>query len=179
MLYTRTGDAGTSGLFGTRARLPKDHSIYDALGTLDEFNALLGICRIAPFRNRTTACDERTLLYTVQEHLFVIQAELAGAHKTLPRNAVHVLEAHIARLEQGIKSPGGFIVPGTTERAAWYDYARTVARRAERSVIRAKQPVSRTSYAYLNRLSSLLYALARHAASCESAAEPSPSYLHT
>lgn len=178
MLYTRKGDTGSSGLFRTKERLPKDHPIYEALGTLDELGAFLGLCRA---RVRTLKCDhdpidaEQILLY-MQECLFVVQAEIAGGDRSLTSSNVTVLEQTIDRLEDLIEPPHSFVISGTTEASALYDYARTIARRAERAAIAAKRSAPATR-AYLNRLSSLLYVLARHAAYCETGEELQPSYL--
>ncbi len=167
MLYTRKGDSGTTGLFGTKERIPKESVLYEALGTLDELNALLGIC---------FAKSDRTELRTAQQCLFIAQAELAGAHKAITAEHLHELEVMIDELEVQIQRPRTFVVPGTTELSAWFDYARAVSRRAEREVLRAKllRNLSPHTCAYLNRLSSLLYALARHAGI--GAEEVSPSY---
>lgn len=173
MLYTRKGDNGTSGLFGSQERLPKDSPVYDALGTLDELNSLLGVCRA-----RTAHDDTATVLYEVQQKLFTIQAELAGAGHAATQADVESLEATIARLEESIPKPQGFVVAGSTEPEALLDYARAVSRRAERTVVAAAatRAVSAETRRYLNRLSSLLYALARRAAAREGAAESSPTY---
>lgn len=178
MLYTRKGDKGMSGFFGTKERLLKDHPVYDALGTLDELNSLLGICRVyaAGFTGEICLQDE---IRSVQEALFVIQAELAGSDKCIEIIRVHFLERIIDTIEAHSGNPHAFVIPGATALSAFLDYARTVARRAERSVIKANtnQNVSENSLVYLNRLSSFLYALARYAASEEGGEEISPSYL--
>lgn len=172
MLYTRKGDDGSSGLFGTARRLPKDSPVYEALGALDELNSLLGLCR---------ACSPQavaTTLLEVQERLFVVQAELAGAPHSLSQSDVGAVERTIARLEALIKKPRGFVVAGSTGAEAWLDFARALARRAERAVVAAapQHPVSPATRHYLNRLSSLLYALARGAAAQAGVEEPSPVY---
>ena len=169
MFYTRKGDSGTTGLFGTNERLPKESPVYEALGTLDELNALLGIC---------FATSRKRELRIMQQHLFIIQAELAGAHKCITAEHVRELEAIIDELEAQMQRPRAFIVPGNTELSAWFDYARAVSRRAERTVLCARllRNLSPHTYAYLNRLSSLLYALARVAGAEAKTPEVSPSY---
>ena len=175
MLYTRRGDTGTSGLYGTNDRLPKHAAIYDALGTLDELNALLGLVYAEA---NHAASPIATSIRAVQETLFIIQAELAGAKQHLSTSAVTDLETQIAVLETEIEPLRSFIIPGATILTAWCDYARTVTRRAERMVSRLQtdQPVSAPILAYLNRLSSLLYALARYCAAHAQTAESTPSY---
>lgn len=179
MLYTRKGDAGTSGLFGTKERFPKNSPIYDALGTLDELNSLLGLCYAhAALIESTKPFSVSVLVRTVQQHLFIIQAELAGTEKRITQQQVEQMEEMIARLESLITNPHSFVIPGATELSALFDYARAVSRRAERSVVAAgaMRQVSPPTSAYLNRLSSLLYALARYAAAQAGAKEASPAY---
>ncbi len=182
MLYTRKGDKGTSGLFGTKERIPKDSPVYDALGTLDELNSLLGVCQATthncakvPAAIRAEVLPE---LFTVQECLFIIQAELAGAGKTISQQQVDDLEITIDSIERMIPAPHGFVIPGTTSVSSWCDYARAVSRRAERAVIKVQgiRKLSAPTLAYLNRLSSLLYSLARYSATLECGIESKPSY---
>lgn len=177
MLYTRRGDDGTSGLLCGRERFSKCDAVYEALGTLDELNSLLGVCRALAPRKKKDICIAREIR-AVQECLFIIQAELAGALKSLLPVQVKRLERVIGRIEASIHVPHAFVVPGTTKMSALLDYARAISRKAERSVLLASktQSVSENTRAYLNRLSSLLYALARYAAETEGKKEPSPSY---
>lgn len=176
MLYTRKGDSGASGLFGTKERFPKDSLIFEALGTLDELNSLLGVCRAYALREKGGAMTEE--IRNVQECLFIIQAELAGADKCITQTQVDELEKAVDRYEAQITNPHAFIVPGATEFSALLDYARAVSRRAERTVIGAQafRKVSASTGAYLNRLSSLLYALARYTAMKAEAKELPPTY---
>ncbi len=179
MLYTRKGDGGTSGLFGTKERLPKDSSIYNALGTLDELNSLLGVCRAkAAELQGEDELDIAKEVLRVQECLFIAQAELAGAQKNITQAHVDALETVIAVVEGLIENPHAFVIPGTTELSGFLDYARAVSRRAERAVVseRETRPASPTTNAYLNRLSSFLYVLARYTAGRAGKTEPSPSY---
>ncbi len=126
MLYTRRGDNGTSGLFGTSQRFTKCSAIYDALGTLDELNSLIGLCR-ASCRNikedmpAGIFAEVLPELQKVQERLFIIQAELAGASKSITQHEVNELESIIGYIEQIIQKNHGFVVPGATSVAAWCD----------------------------------------------------------
>ena len=169
MLYTRKGDRGTSGLFGTKERFPKESPVYDALGTLDELNALLGVC---------FALSKRKEVGAVQQHLFIIQAELAGAKKSIIEEQVTQLEHMTDTLEAMVPHQGSFVVSGSTKMSALFDYARAVSRRAEREVIKARyiSTCSPATYAYLNRLSSLLFALARHESAKAGIVEQTPRY---
>jgi len=177
MLYTRKGDGGTSGLFGTKERLPKNSPVYDALGTLDELNSLLGMCRAQVRRCADEEIDIPEEVTKVQESLFIIQAELAGAPKRTSNEGVAALERSIGIIEGLIENPHAFVIPGATELSALFDYTRAVCRRAERSVVAAgAAAVSAETRAYLNRLSSLLYAFARYAAMRRGVKESSPAY---
>lgn len=178
-LYTRKGDGGTSGLFGTTERFPKDSPIYEALGAVDELNSLLGVCYAVAERRHPADTDSiRSAVRAAQEKLFIIQAELAGAEKKILPQDVRELEDTIARLESAGINPHSFIIPGATELSAFFDYARATSRRTERAVIAARsvRPLSADAYAYLNRVSSLLYALARFSAKMEERKELTPSY---
>ncbi|MEK7558211.1 MAG: cob(I)yrinic acid a,c-diamide adenosyltransferase [Patescibacteria group bacterium] len=177
MLYTRKGDNGTSGLLGTKERFPKESPVYDALGTLDELNSLLGICRAYSSREKEEI-DMAKEIRNVQECLFIIQAELAGASKSILEAHIEELEGTIGKIEKLIENPHAFVIPGTTKLSALFDYARSVSRRTERRVLEAHtiRQVSSSTRVYLNRLSSLLYVLARYAATVAGAKELSPSY---
>lgn len=179
MLYTRKGDGGESGLFGTPERFAKDSPVYDALGTLDELNSLLGVCYAIARKEIPAPYDIPVLLRTVQQHLFVAQAELAGAQKSLSQEQIDWMEGTIELLERQIDRPHAFIIPGATKMSGLFDYARALARRAERRAVHARsaRELSATTYAYLNRLSSLLYALARYAARLAGVEESSPAYI--
>lgn len=179
MLYTRKGDGGTSGLFGTKERYSKDSPVYEALGGLDELNSLLGMCRAQAIGMKNEGeLDISKEIVRVQENLFIAQAELAGAPKNITQTHVDELETVIGVFEGLIENPHSFVIPGGSEQSALFDYARAVSRRAERAVVvaRAQRPISPTTGAYLNRLSSLLYALARYTAKREGAGELSPTY---
>ena len=168
-LYTRRGDDGTSLLYGTTVRIPKDDAVIEALGAVDELNSLLGVCRTV------LPADARALIAHVQNRLFTLQAEIAGAHPTITSSHVSEIETDIADIEAVITVPHSFVIPGAMFESAMLDYARTVARRAERSLVRSKVGKAQ-GIAYLNRLSSLLYVLARHAAENSHAPEARPSY---
>lgn len=177
MLYTRRGDDGTSGLLCGRERFSKCDAVYEALGALDELNSLLGICRTFAPRKKRSICIAYEIK-AVQECLFIIQAELAGALKSILPVHIKRMERVISRIEVSIHIPHAFVIPGATKMSALLDYARAVSRKTERSVLLASktQSVSENTRAYLNRLSSLLYALARYAAETEGKKELSPQY---
>ncbi len=178
MLFTRKGDDGTSGLFGTTERFSKDSAIYEAIGTLDELNSLLGVCLTYVRSLSQTPVATAEALRTAQERLFIIQAELAGANKTIVQPHVEQLESIVVAIEECVGNPHSFIIAGATRTSALLDYARAVSRRAERrtTAVQNTYPLSPQTKQYLNRLSSLLYALARYTAYQESVQEISPSY---
>lgn len=173
MLYTRKGDNGTSGLFGTKERVSKDHPLFEALGSLDELNSLTGLCKAYVHERNKETADE---LEQVQEVLFIAQAQLAGSTMRVTNTHVNALEAVIDAIEMTIEKPTSFVVPGATILSALFDFARTVTRRTERAVVRAHLEDSTDLHAFLNRLSSLFYALARHDAQISGKAEKSPTY---
>mgnify|MGYP001560938943 FL=1 len=178
MLYTRKGDDGTSGLFNTKERFPKNSPIYEALGALDELNSLLGVCR-AYSGSKSGEVNVALEVKNVQECLFIVQAELAGASKSMLPTHTEKLELTIGKIETLIENRHTFVIPGSTKLSALFDYVRAVSRRTERAVldVRAIRNISIPTRTYLNRLSSFLYALARYAAVVENAEESSPSYL--
>lgn len=176
MLYTRAGDKGTTTTFRDKdKRVSKSSYLIEALGTVDELNSWIGLCR---------ACLEdeqsKNILEKVQQNLFIIQAEIAGADKKIESEQVGELEAIINDIEQKIGSTTTFVVPGSTVLSARLDIARTVSRRVERTVIRAidkkELALSDATKSYLNRLSSLLYAMERLINKQNQTKEKNPKY---
>lgn len=168
-IYTRTGDAGETGLFAG-GRVPKDHPRVTACGDVDELNAALGVAiTLDP------AGAEGDLLAAIQRDLFAIGSELAtpdpakvppGASRPFVGDArIVALERAIDAREEGLAPLREFILPGGTPGAAAFHLARTVCRRAERAVVRLSREsaVSPDVLRYLNRLSDLLFVLARAA----------------
>ena len=166
-IYTKTGDKGETGLFGG-GRVPKDDPRVEAYGDVDELNAVIGMARAVELMSRI---DE--VLVPVQRDLFAIGALLATPDRE--KMAQHLQKARIdehriAELEQAIDDAESeleplraFILPGGTPKAAALHVARTVCRRAERNVVRLQHAVELPELAviYLNRLSDLLFTLAR------------------
>lgn len=164
-IYTKTGDRGETSLLGG-ARVPKDDPRVGAYGDVDEAIAALGVVRAEAGRVLGQ------LLLGIQKDLFAIGAQLADpSHSVAAKRAKAAVEAaHVRRLERAIdaaeaKLPAlrSFVLPGGTPAAAQLHHARTVCRRAERSVVRlARQAdVDPRILVYLNRLSDLLFVLAR------------------
>ena len=164
-IYTKTGDAGETGLFGG-ARVPKTDLRVEAYGTIDEANAAIGIARAAGV---STSAD--ALLQTIQDELFTVGAELAcapGKESKLRLDlvddaATERQERAMDELEAALPPLKTFVLPGGGSGAAGLHLARTIARRAERAVLRAnaESPLRPEILRYLNRLSDLLFVMAR------------------
>ena len=164
-IYTKTGDDGITGLLGNR-RVPKDDIRIEAYGTVDELNAVLGLARA---HGLDPASDKRVA--QIQDELFAVGSALADPdpmgryHNAIRPEHASRLEAIIDALESELKPLSSFILPGGCLGAAEFHLARTVCRRAERLVVRlARQPGGEVSGAliiYLNRLSDLLFVMAR------------------
>jgi len=174
MLYTRKGDAGTTKVIGSKERFSKGSLLTHAIGTLDEANSFLGLCRAK------AGPEIAPMVLDAQENLFIIQAELAGAGKTIVGEKIKKMEEAIDGIELALPPIKSFLIPGETELGALFDIARTVVRRAERQMLKAKEAkqadFSQETLAYINRLSSLCYALARLANQKNGIKEKSPTY---
>lgn len=157
-IYTRTGDAGTTGL-GDGSRTDKDALRVSAMGDVDEVNSIIGLLLCEPLNE-----DVAGLLTEIQHDLFDLGGELcipgsallAVDRPEVLEQAIDAYNAHLAPLKE-------FILPGGTRAAALTHMARTVCRRAERSLVslHRNEPVSDAARSYLNRLSDLLFVLAR------------------
>jgi len=182
MLYTRKGDKGDTGTFGCNQRMSKSSTVAEALGTLDECNSFLGVCKMN-VKTKDMMIGNRgyeTILDWVQQNLFIVQAEVAGAPKTIEEKKVKEVEEIIALIEKELPPIKTFFVSGGTLLAAQLDFARTLARRAERRVVGVADEGSVTvgehTKAFLNRLSSLLYAMARLSNHKSGITEQAPRY---
>ena len=184
MLYTRKGDNGTTKTFGCDQRMSKSSAIAEALGSLDEINSFLGLLKVksdvASFSLSEKKISAKETVDRIQQDLFIIQAELAGAGKTISEEKVKWLEAIVDGIEQTLPPIKTFFVSGGTELAALSDISRTIARRAERRVVavaeEGKTVIGKDTLAYLNRLSSVLYAFARAFNYVSGIVEESPRY---
>lgn len=166
-IYTRTGDAGETGLFGG-GRVPKDHSRVQAYGDVDELNSCLGVVRSTP-----PAPFFDDLLETLQRDLFALGGQLATPDPEKVRKALEKAELTPARIttferimdeaDRELPPLTAFVLPAGTTKAAALHLARTVCRRAERNVVRLahEAEVPGLFVTYLNRLSDLLFTLAR------------------
>lgn len=165
-IYTKTGDAGDTGLFGG-GRVAKSHPRVEAYGAVDELNAVLGWTRTAlrdgPIRDGLTAVQAD--LFAIGAHLAtdVPEGRRAPGLPPLPDDRIPELEDWIDRAEAGLPELRSFILPGGSPGGAALHVARTVCRRAERRVVElaGSADVEPSIVIYLNRLSDLLFTLAR------------------
>ena len=157
-IATRTGDDGTTGL-GDGTRVPKHHLRVMAMGDVDELNSTLGVLLAEPLPDSV-----RTLLVVIQHELFNLGGELSIPGFTLLKDeAVAALDAALALHNAALPRLVEFILPAGTRSAALAHVSRSVARRAERAVVllAAQEAVNDAPRQYLNRLSDLLFVLAR------------------
>ena len=183
MLYTRKGDNGTTKTFGCDQRISKSSAIAEALGSLDEMNSFLGVCKVKAKDKKFVIQGNKKgdeTIHEIQKNLFIVQAELAGASMSIDEFKVKELEEIVDSIEKELPPIKTFFISGGTELAAIFDFARTISRRGERRVVavseESKTPVSKFTLAYLNRLSSVLYAFARLANHQAGIKEESPNY---
>ena len=184
MLYTRAGDTGTTKTYGCDQKISKSSAIAEALGSLDEINSFLGLVKVEAhtvmWNVPGTAYTLETFIHAIQESLFIVQAEVGGFPKIIPAQKVQELETAIDAIESELPPITTFFISGGTKLAALFDTSRTIARRAERRIVEVseegKQQVSPETLAYLNRLSSILYALARLSNHISGIKEVRPSY---
>jgi len=172
-IYTKTGDDGQTGLFGG-PRVRKDAPRIEACGAVDELNALLGLARAA---NLPNGVDDVVL--RVQHQLFDLGAEVAtptpeqhGQRNIGPRQ-IEWMEEQIDRYEELLAPLTNFVLPGGSAAAAHLHAARAVCRRAERRLVTlaAEETMATDLVVYLNRLSDLLFVLARRANQCDGQAD--------
>lgn len=165
-IYTRSGDDGATSL-GDGSRRPKDDVRVASYGDVDELNSILGLM-IAQFPD----LPERELLLAISNDLFDAGADLCtpqpeeeapNARLRVVQSQIDKLEAAIDRLNEPLHDLSSFVLPGGTAPAAWCHLARTVCRRAERSVVTLSkaEPINPLVVVYLNRLSDWLFVLAR------------------
>jgi cob(I)alamin adenosyltransferase len=164
-IYTRTGDAGQTSL-GDGQRVAKDHPRVAAYGSVDEVNSVLGLLlALAPEQ------PEAELIRSIQNDLFDVGADLCvpaaeeqgGSRLRVQAEQGTRLEQAIDRLNAGLAPLTSFVLPGGSAAAAWCHLARTACRRAERDVVALshRDPINPEVIVYLNRLSDLLFVLAR------------------
>lgn len=177
--YTGNGDWGASTV-GLK-KISKTSVVMTALGDLDELNSLLGVIKCQHKKFNKNKFNK--IINDIQENIFIVQAHVAAEMfgklykpPKFSKGNVAELENLIYIFEKQLKPVKKFIVPGSNESSAWLDYSRAVARRAERSVLiySKKRKISPEIIFYLNRLSSLLFVIARVSAKRQK--EQNPRY---
>ena len=157
-IYTRTGDQGSTGL-GDGTRIDKDSLRVEAMGTVDELNAAIGLLLTEPLSESI-----RSVLTRAQHDLFDLGGELCiPGHAMLKPGRIEQMEQALDDFNESLAPLKEFILPGGCRAAAYCHLARTVCRRAERDVVRLSRndPVGASALQYLNRLSDLLFVLCR------------------
>jgi len=187
-LYTGVGDSGTTTLFHCeQGRISKSADIIEALGVLDELNAYIGIVKVYAregdmkivinSKKKILYCD---ILNDIQQTLFIIQAEVAGSPMTVKKNDLNDIEKIISYISNSLPPIKSFTVSGGSVLSAELDYTRTLARRCERRIITVVDgggnKIGPITLAYLNRLSSILFAMSRYANYALAIKEEHPNY---
>jgi cob(I)alamin adenosyltransferase len=190
ILYTGFGDNGTTTLFDCKqTRISKSAMLIEALGSVDELNAYLGIVKVyteqLPNKDEISNKVNKKIIYSkvledIQQNLFIIQAELGGSKMTVGKKELIKIENLINKIGEILPPITSFTISGGTIISSSLDFARTLARKAERRIISVKDEGSRiisdNTISYLNRLSSVLFALSRYANYLFSIQEIHPDY---
>jgi len=167
--YTKKGDKGKT-KFGKRT-LSKDHEPFEFLGVCDQLNSWLGIMQTSIPKKKKKVVDTVAVVNDIQNMLFICMAEAAGTYFTPGKPDIRINDRHIelledivARIDSCVPTIRHFVVPGGILSAAQFDYARTLARTVERTgvTLNRKKKLAPTLLMFLNRLSSVLFALARY-----------------
>lgn len=158
-IYTKKGDRGTAGLFGTERRFPKSSLIFEVLGTIDETNSYLGLA--ASF---TKEPYFKNKISQVQKTLFKLGSIVAGARFSIPKSLVTKYEKEIDVWTAAMPKLNSFILPGGSKATSTLFVARSVVRRLERLLVKLsdEQKVKPNLLVYINRLSDYLFTLARY-----------------
>jgi cob(I)alamin adenosyltransferase len=169
-IYTRTGDAGETGL-GMQERIPKDNGRIASMGDIDELNCLVGYLMVSLGDGHT----DYAMLSQIQHDLFDLGGELAmPGYELLDKSLIAELEDHIDRINDPLPPLKNFILPGGNEAASRCHLARATCRRAERTLVAFNRQETKghiLAQQYLNRLSDLFFVLARQLARADGSAE--------
>lgn len=186
-LYTGRGDKGTTTLYHCdQGRISKSSNIIEALGNLDELNAYVGLVKVySEVEKLKIKIGKKDLLYSsiildIQQNIFVIQAEVAGASMSISKSEVNKIEKIIYEISEVLPPIKTFTISGGSILSAELDVSRTLARKAERKLVSVMdegiKKINGNTIAYMNRLSSLLFAMSRHANHILSIKEEHPDY---
>lgn len=176
MYYTGKGDQGTSKLFNSKDRIVKSDLVFEVLGSLDELNSWLGLCAV----EAKEELEIYQIIRKLQNDLFICQAHFAQSEVVIPSDLLSWTEQTINNIAQKIKPRQSFVLSGGCRLSALLDVGRTLARKSERRAVELGQDSSLDlkpiMFSYLNRLSSLLYVLARWANDLSEEVEQAPDY---
>lgn len=187
ILYTGFGDVGTTTLFDCKqGRISKSAILIEALGSVDELNAYLGIIKvysdidkISLNINKKKAAFSK-IIEDIQQTLFVIQAELGGSKMSVSKKELNNIERIINTIGDELPPIKSFTISGGSVLSSGLDFARTLVRRSERRIISVSDEGSRkvglVTLSYMNRLSSALFAMSRYANHVLSIPESHPDY---
>lgn len=173
ILYTGFGDKGTTTLYHCdQGRISKSANIIEALGSLDELNAYLGVLKFYSEKENLSLLKNKAkisyvnIIENIQQILFIIQANLAGGDTHVKKNDLNKIENIIEYISESIPPIKSFTLSGGSIVSSMFDFARTLARRSERRMIAVHdegvKKLDSNTMAYLNRLSSLLFSLSRY-----------------
>ena len=187
ILYTGLGDNGTTTLFDCKqGRISKSSVLVEALGSVDELNAYLGIIKVySDIDKIILEIGKKKILYSeiieeIQQNLFIIQAELGGSEMSVNKKELMKIENIINHIGKVLPPITSFTISGGSILSSGLDLARTLSRKTERRVISASDEGSRIispdTISYLNRLSSILFAMSRYANYLFSITENHPNY---
>ena len=171
-IYTKKGDLGETGFY-TGERVKKNDLRIEALGSVDELNSLVGLVAATVSGEDPLHVEIKSILEQLQHDLFTIGAELTmlsdtkNEYKTPKITEQHIqdVERIIDEIQERLPEQKSFILPGGTPLSAWLNFARTVTRRAERTIVTLSEarPINEQLLKYLNRVSDLFHILARYA----------------
>lgn len=187
ILYTGFGDKGTTTLYDCKqTRISKSALLVEALGAVDELNAYLGVIKTYPksfevkIKVGSKILSVCNIIEEIQQNLFIIQAELGGSNLFVKKSELTKTEKFIEAIAQDLPPIKSFTVSGGSVESASLDFARTLARKAERRIIavveEGAREVNANTISYLNRLSSALFALSRYTNFSLSIKENHPHY---
>lgn len=187
ILYTGRGDNGTTTLFDCKqGRISKSALLIEALGSVDELNAYLGTIKVYSDMDKLTLKQgSKNILYSsiieeIQQNLFIIQAELGGSKMFVDKKELKKIENIINQIGKVLPPITSFTISGGSITSSGLDFARTLARKSERRIVSVVDDKSRIisphTISYMNRLSSVLFALSRHSNYIFSIPENHPKY---
>jgi len=187
ILYTGYGDNGTTTLYDCKQhRISKSSILIEALGAVDELNAYLGIIKVLAKDDNffIELIDEKKyfdkIIDDIQQNLFVIQAELGGSKMTVSREELDKVESIVKVISDNLPPIKSFTISGGSILSSSLDFGRTLARRAERRIVggldEGSRDVGEGTISYMNRLSTILFALSRYTNHLLSIKEEHPDY---